>query len=51
MDIEMSFNILEMLSYFHCCYSQLLFKQYKNLQIKIPIEIFPFFGKLKKTFM
>ena len=29
-DMEISLNILEMLSYFHYFYSQLLFKQYKK---------------------
>ena len=29
-DVEMLFNILEVLFYFHYFYSQLLFKQYKS---------------------
>ena len=43
-DMEMSFNILEILSYFHHFYSQLLFKQSKKThQISVSVELFLFF--------
>ena len=45
--MEMPFNIFEISSYFHYFYSQLLFRQYKNHGISVPIERFPFFGNLK----
>ena len=49
-DMEMSFNILEILSYFHHFYSQLLFKQSKKThQISVSVELFPFFFETRKT--
>ena len=39
-DMEMSFNILEILSYFHLFYSQLLFKQSKKThQISVSVNL------------
>ena len=61
-DMEMSFNILEILSYFHHFYSQLLFKQSKkthqisvSVNLKKPIKLayqsnfFHFFFETWKT--
>ena len=46
--MEMPFNILEMLPYFHYFYSQLLFRQYKDHRMSVPIELFSFFWKFER---
>ena len=42
--METSFNIIEVLSYFHYFYLQLLFKQYKNHRIRAPIRLFSLYA-------